>query len=318
MNIHRFTYQFTHLMRGGFVLALLLCHGARSPVQAQAAHTDKVEHNVVYGMYSGLALLMDVYRPAQPNGYGIVFIHGSGWSADLSVDARPLKDGEQTKIYGVPLVRAGYTVFAINHRAAPRFRYPAQVEDVQRAVRFIRYHAKQYGIDPARIGAVGGSSGGHLVSLLGTIDGKGDAEDPNPLNRESAKVQCVVARAAPVDLVRLSKDALTIVPLFGFGLTVGQTRSAEYKQYLEASPLTYVSADDPPFLLLHGDADKVVPFTQSEFFEAALRKADVKVKLVRVSGGGHGPTFEGATNPPDYLGEMVAWLNQHLKATPAK
>jgi len=90
------------------------------------------------------------------------------------------------------------------------------------------------------------------------------------------------------------------------------------KQYFEASPLTYVSTDDPPFLLLHGDADKVVPFNQSEIFEAALRKANVKVKLVRVNGGGHGPTFEGATNPPDYLGEMVAWLNQHLKATPTK
>jgi acetyl esterase/lipase len=302
-----------------FILALLFCCSA---AYAQATAPDlqaaTVERNVVYGMYSGLALLMDVYRPAQPNGYGIVFIHGSGWSAALSVDALPLKDGNQTKIYGTPLVKAGYTVFAINHRAAPRFRYPAQVEDVQRAVRFIRYYAKQFGIDPARIGAVGGSSGGHLVSLLGTLDGQGNPADPNPINRASAKVQCVVARAAPLDLPQLSKEALRIVPLFGFGAAPAQPKSAEQRQYVEASPVTHVSSDDPPFLLLHGDEDKVVPFNQSEIFAAALSKAQLQHKLIRIPGGGHGPTFEGATNPPDYLGEMVAWLNQHLKAAGSK
>jgi acetyl esterase/lipase len=245
----------------------------------------------------------------------VLFIHGSGWSAELGIDARPLKDGEQTKIYGEPLVKAGYTVFAINHRAAPRFRYPAQVEDVQRAVRYIRYHAKQYGIDAERIGAVGGSSGGHLVSMLGTMEGKGDPSAANPINRESAKVQCVVARAAPLDFVQMWKDigsTIGSIPLFGFGLP--QDKNAlEYKQYVEASPITYISADDPPFLLLHGDADKVVPFNQSEVFEAALRKAKVKVKLVRVAGGAHGPKFDGAVNPPDYVSEMNTWLNQNLK-----
>lgn len=299
----------------GSVIALLLLSSGFFSTKAQNGSLPKIERNVVYGMYSGLALVMDVYSPEKPNGYGVLFIHGSGWSAELSVDARPLKDGEQTKIYGEPLVKAGYTVFAINHRAAPRFRYPAQVEDVQRAVRFVRHNAKRFGINAERIGAVGGSSGGHLVSMLGTMDGKGDPTAANPINRESAKVQCVVARAAPLDFVQMWKDTgstIGSIPLFGFGLS--QNKNAlEYKQYVEASPITYISADDPPFLLLHGDADKVVPFNQSEVFEAALRKANVKVKLVRVVGGTHGPKFDGAVNPPDYLGEMVAWLNQHLK-----
>ena len=300
-----------NLMRTSLLAVLLLGSGLMLVVRAQNGSEAKIARNIVYGMYSGLALAMDVYYPEKPNGYGVVFIHGSGWSADLGLDAKPLKEGDQTKIYGEPLVKAGYTVFAINHRAAPRFRYPAQVEDVQRAVRFIRHNARQYGIDAARIGAVGGSSGGHLVSLLGTMDGRGDPDDSNPINRENAKVQCVVARAAPLDLVQMFKDTNDRIPLFGFGLPQGQ-KSVEHKQYIEASPITYVSPDDAPFLLLHGDADKTVPFNQSEIFEAALRKADVKVKLVRIVGGGHGPRFDGAVNPPDYLGEMVAWLNQYL------
>ncbi len=299
-----------YLLRGFFLT--LLCCGFIISATAQNVVAAKTERNVVYGMYSGLALTLDVYTPAQPNGYGVVFIHGSGWSAELSLDAKPLKEGDQTKIYGEPLVKAGYTVFAINHRAAPRFRYPAQVEDAQRAVRFIRYNAKRFGIDPARIGAVGGSSGGHLVGVLGTMDGKGDPDDPNPINRESAKVQCVVARAAPLDLVQMQKDTNTRISLFGFSLPQAQN-SLEHKQHIEASPITYVSADDPPFLLLHGDADKTVPFNQSEIFEAALRKANVKVKLIRIVGGGHGPKFDGAVNPPDYIGEMLAWLNLYLK-----
>ena len=166
----------------------------------RAGAEGRVERNVVFGMYSGLALLMDVYHPENPNGYGIVFISGSGWTRELGLDATPLKESGQEEIYAVPLAAAGYTVFGINHRASPRFRHPAHLEDAQRAVRFVRHHADDFGIDPERIGAMGGSSGGHLVSMLGVLDGSGAGEDSSPVNRESAKVQVVVARAAPTDL----------------------------------------------------------------------------------------------------------------------
>jgi len=281
--------------------------------QAYTAVDMRVDRNVAYGMYSGLALSMDVYYPEKPNGYGVIFIHGSGWSSDVDLDARPLKDGAQTQIYGQPLVKAGYTVFAINHRAAPRFRYPAQVEDAQRAVRFVRHYARKFGINPDRIGAVGGSSGGHLVSMLGVLDGKGVPEDKSPVNRESAKVQCVVARAAPSDLVIMGRERERVIGLFGIPLPQ-ETQASEYRQFVEASPVTHISPEDPPFLLLHGDADKTVPFHQSEVMETALLKAGVKVKLVRVPGGGHGPRFDGAQNPPDYIGEMIRWLDQNLPA----
>ena len=155
---------------------------------ASADVAPKVERNVVYGMYSGLALLLDVHRPARPNGFGIVFISGSGWQAGLDYGAAPLKE-QQIGIWGPPLLAAGYTVFAINHRAAPRFHYPAAIEDVQRAIRFVRHHARDYGIDAARLGGLGGSSGGHLIGLAAMLASPGNPADGDPVNRESAALQ---------------------------------------------------------------------------------------------------------------------------------
>jgi dipeptidyl aminopeptidase/acylaminoacyl peptidase len=149
--------------------------------------------------------------------------------------------------------------------------------------------------------------------MLGTLDGKGDPEDPDPVNRESAKPQCVVARAAPSDFL-LGDARGGVVHFVGMRPNPQQTNSIEYKTYREASPVYHVSPDDPPFLLLHGDADETVPYQHSERMEKALREAGVTVKLLRVPGGGHGPTFPGAKNPPDYLGEMVRWLDRHLRA----
>ena len=100
----------------------------------------KVERDVVYGMYSGLALLMDVYESEKPNGYAIVHATGTGWHDQLGYVATPPKASDQVTVSGGPLVEAGYTLFALNHREAPRFRHPAALEDIQRAVRFVRYH----------------------------------------------------------------------------------------------------------------------------------------------------------------------------------
>ena len=169
-------------------------------VSMTLAGAPRVESNVIYGMYSGLALLMEVYHPEKPNGYGVVFISGSGWHALQEYSAEPLSKGPQGKLYAPKLAEAGYVVFSIAHRAAPRFRYPTAVEDAQRAVRFVRHNAARFGIRAERIGVVGGSSGGHLALMLGLMDGKELADDGDAVNRESAKVQCVVARAAPADL----------------------------------------------------------------------------------------------------------------------
>jgi acetyl esterase/lipase len=278
------------------------------------------QSNVVYGMYSGLALVMDVYRPETQNGYGIVYINGSGWHSPLAYNAEPLKATPPGMPYIEAMEYSGYTVFAINHRQAPRFKYPAAIEDAQRAVRFVRHNASHWGVHADRIGACGGSSGGHLVSLLGTLPGDGDASDPDPVNRESAAVQCVVARAAPVDMLSFVTSPIgsgsSVADFIGM-LPRGEAEgpySLEHRTYQEASPLHHVSANSPPFLLIHGEQDATVPFEQSERMLLALQNAGVPADLLPIPSAGHGPNFPGAVNPPDYLGAMVRWFDEHLRA----
>lgn len=280
---------------------------------------SRIDRNIVYAMYSGLALTMDVYYPENSNGHGIIFISGSGWTRELSLDATPLTATGQENVYAAPLAEAGYTVFNVNHRAAPRFRYPAPIKDVQRAVRFIRYNAEEFGISPDRIGAMGGSSGGHLAASLGVMDGEPDINDPGPIGQVSSKVQAVVARAGAFD----QRDN-PASPLFGFRSNAAPEGSVELALLTEGSPITYVTPDDPPFLLIHGDADPVVPFERSEQMQAALQDVGVETELITVKGGGHGPRFEFNVvidgervrqlpdNPPDYIGAMIDWFDRHL------
>jgi acetyl esterase/lipase len=305
-------------------LAIGAALGAAAPAAGQAPPATSVtpptvDRNVIYGMYSGGALLLDVHRPARPNGYGIVFIAGSGWQAAPGYDATPIKE-TQINLWGPPLVAAGYTVFAINHRGAPRFHYPAAVEDVQRAVRFIRHHARDYGIDPDRLGGLGGSSGGHLIGLTATLGAPGIAGDPDPVNREPATLQAIVLRAPLVDLPKMQAVPAGLALVVSFlEVPYGDNVPSSKALWAEASPVTHVSAKTPPVLLIHGDADALVPYAQSEGMKAALEAAHVPAKLVRVRGGKHAAEF-GFPTPqpgwPDYYAEAVDWFDKYLK-TPA-
>lgn len=274
-----------------------------------------VEKHVVVGMYSGLALIMDVHHPATANGLAVIMVPGSGWQRPLAYNAPVLSESSWVPQVGTPLLARGYTLFVLNHRAAPRFQFPAPLEDVQRAVRFVRYHAEEYGIDPERIGAIGASSGGHLVHLLGVMDGLGDPQDPDPINQQSAKVQAVVAWYAPSELASIDTPggARGNALLLGVGLLGAGPNSEEVRIYHEASPITYVSADDPPTLLVHGDADGIVNFEQSVLMNAALSDAGVATRFIPVPGGGHGARLADAPNPPDYVGASIDWIEQHLR-----
>jgi acetyl esterase/lipase len=247
----------------------------------------------------------------------VVHITGSGWHTSLTPGAAQQKSSPQVNVFGMPLVRAGYTVFAVNHRTAPWHKYPAQLEDVQRAVRFIRHNAARWGVNPDRIGGVGGSSGGHLTAMLGLHDGKGDPDDPDPVNRLSAKLQCILPWAPPVDLIAMNGQYghATFSSWLGMRLMASDPKtSAQYKLYRDASPVEYVSADDPPTLIIHGDADEAVPLAQAEALVAKLRAVNVPVELVVVPGGGHGARFPGKrAGSPDYIGATVRWFDQHLK-----
>jgi dipeptidyl aminopeptidase/acylaminoacyl peptidase len=146
------------------------------------------------------------------------------------------------------------------------------------------------------------------------LDGRGDTSDPDPVNRVSAKVQTVVARAAPADLGRIkTSDGQTALSLLIGARGSENSHIEEGRRYRDASPAAFVTADDPPTLLIHGDADETVPFEQAGLMEASLTAVRVPSSVIRVPGGGHGPTFPGAQNPPDYLGAMVGWFDKHLK-----
>jgi acetyl esterase/lipase len=277
-------------------------------------------------MYSGLALLMDVYRPASPNGAAIIAIQGSGWYTAMGYDAPSIRSRTEVIDHAQRFAQAGYTVFVVSHRSTPRFHYPAQIEDVQRAVRFVRFHASVYKLEPARVGAWGSSSGGHLAELLGTMDGRGVAEDHDPVNRQSAKVRAVVTLFAPSDLpamfAKTSRPG-ALTALMGFEYLDPATRGPgsisgnefENVAYRNASPITHVTPDDPPTLMLHGDADVVVPLDQSERMEKALSAAGVKARLIKVIGGKHGGNFQfpkGDARLPDHMGEAVRWFDENL------
>ena len=318
---------------GRLTTALCVCLLVPAAVSAET----RIEKNVIYGMYSGLALLMDVHRPETPNGLGIIYVYGSGWQAPPGYGAPGLKENPGNAAWTSALLRAGYTVFAINYRAAPAFHYPAAIDDVQRAIRYIRHHATQYKIDGRRLGGVGGSSGAHLVGLAAMLAAPGLADDPDPVNREPATLQAVALRAAPLDLTQMRNGSARLpMAVFMNALPPGRPAAAppppagasaspfevanapaNLKAYTAASPLAHVAASSPPVLLLHGDADGAVPFQQSVAMEAALRAVNVPTKLVRLPGGDHGASFqiEGKPHPalPNALDEMIRWLNQYLK-----
>ena len=277
----------------------------------------RIERDVPFGMVSGGALLMDVYHPDRPNGIGILHITGSGWHSPLAANAPQQKASRQVEVFGAPLVEAGYTVFAVNHRTAPLNKYPAQLEDVERAARFIRFHAARWRIDPERIGGVGGSSGGHLTLMLGVFSAAGDPEDPDPVNRESARLQAIVPWAPPTDLVMLNGEygQGTFGSLFGMRLMERDLKSSpQFKAYRDASPVHHVSPDDPPTLLIHGDADRVVPLSHSELIAARMRAAGIAVAELVIPGGGHGALFPGKSpGAPDHAQAAVDWFDRHLR-----
>ena len=300
------------------VSAAVLLLGANPQVSWADA---RVESNVVYGMYSGLALLMDVHYPAEPNGYGIVFIPTNRFHTPLGFDWEPTKQRADREILGAEeLLAGGYTLFSINYRSAPRFRYPAALEDAQRAVRFVRHNAPDFGIDADRIGAWGSGSGGYLALLLGGLDGDGNPQDASPVNHESARVQTVAAFWPTTDFTALAQgtegDKTYMVSFLGMRIA-GNPQSEEARFYAEASPISYVSPDDPPVLLVHGDRDIIAPFSQSERFHETLVNSGVPASLIRMPGAGHGTQITTGEHPPEfYLGPTVEWFDRHLRHRP--
>ena len=211
------------------------------------------------------------------------------------------------------------------HGSQPRFTVPEIIQDMNRAVRFIRHHAKDYGIDPDRIGVYGGSAGGHLSLMLGTAGDKGDPKAKDPVDRESSRVQAVACFFPPTDFLNFGKPGKEMLhatdhqPPFRAAFDYRELDKATmlWKPITDEgrlreitrqiSPITYVTPDDPPTLIIHGDADKLVPLQQSELIVEKLKKTGVETKLVVKKGAGHG--WAGLDKD---LAQFADWFDGHL------
>ncbi len=280
------------------VLVLFLC---TAPAWAAELRVPTQE-GIVYGTADGQPLTMDYYAPkgAGPHPIAII-IHGGGYQRGTS------KSGSEAYCADF-LAPAGYAVFSINYRLAPKYPYPYMVYDVERAVRFLRHNAAQWDAQPNRIALVGGSAGGFLSNMVGLLNVPGDPAAADPVDRESARVQAVVTLFAQSSFatVPLNADVHALLdPLI--------QQKGEAAALKEASPISYVHRGDPPFLQILGDKDEYIPFSEATNLDAALRKVGVSSEIIRIPGGMHGTGgWEKLPGVPDWEVQMTEWLNKKL------
>ncbi len=267
-----------------------------APLSAGAE--TKVHADVVYGHKMGMALTFDALVPAEQNGAAVLVMVSGGWFSRWS-DPQRIASGEGRAFGAVgDLLDRGYAVFMVRHGSAPLFKVPEAVADVRRAVRYIRLNADDFGIDPDRLGVFGGSAGGHLSLMLGNASDEGNSESNDPIEQTGNRVAAVVAYFPPVDLQGITGPndrfpALDFDPAKAAGI----------------SPVLFVSEDDPPTLLIHGDQDQLVPISNSERIKAAFDEANVTSELIVIEGAAHGFRGEDGERAESAL---VAWFDEHL------
>jgi acetyl esterase/lipase len=284
-------------------LGLVLSHhlsGAQSPTQLTPAppDTSTIQQNVLFASVKGTDLHLDVYQPAgsatgaRP---AVVLIHGGGWT---SLDKGTMRG------MGKFLARSGFVGFAVDYRLLQdkQNRWPAQLDDVQRAVRWVRANAAQYNIDPNHIGAFGHSAGGQLAALLGMEDTR-DNSDP-ALAQYSSKVQAVVDVSGPSDFtVDPDREAEFLTNFLG--VSFAQNPGA----WRDASPVFHAAKDNAPFLIVHGTEDKDVPISQSQELFDKLQAAGVPASFIKVNDG---HTFQTPDARRELAVQAQSFFNRYL------
>ena len=263
------------------------------------------QDKIAYTQRHGHDLTFDIIRPKRPNGLGVILMVSGGWKSQPNA-VQPWMMA--------PLLRRGYTVFAVSHLSQPEATVMEIVEDVNRAVRFIRFHAREYGVDPDRFGVSGGSAGGHLSLMLATRGGPGTADAADPVDRMSSAVQAVAIFFPATDLLNLGDSTENLhdggppksyVKAFGPQSTNREVWSVIGR---EMSPIYHVTSNLPPVLIVHGSADRLTPLDQSERFRAAAQSVGGEVKLIVRKGKPHGwltMVFDER--------RMADWFDRHLR-----
>ena len=267
---------------------------AAGPDQHLSAPADiAAVTDIEYCTGGGKPLLMDLYRPrtnrpADNPGLApaVLWIHGGGW-----------RNGSKAQnSVAILLAQNGFVAATLNYRLSGEAPFPAAIEDSKCAVRFLRSHAAQYGIDADRIGVGGGSAGGHLAMLVGYADKNAGLEGSGGWPDASSAVRAVVSYFGPADFSvghTAFENGKGPAPLKFLGGTLEEKPDV----YRRASPVTYVTPNAPPLLMIHGDRDRTVPFDQSERMLAACKRAGVQAELVKVEGADHG--FRPASDKPN-------------------
>ncbi len=257
----------------------------------------QIIRDVQYGEADGVPLFLDVVQPLVRDAYSrpaILEIHGGGWSAGEKEIQRVLR-----------LARAGFFCVSINYRLSPQHLFPAHIHDCKAAVRWLRVHASDLGVDTDHIGVWGGSAGGHLAALLGTSYDVPELEGDSGWPDVSARVQAVVSVCGASDFSQISREHLEANPVELFGGSV-----YEHPELVQlANPIAHLRPDAPPFLLFHGDADELSPYEQSLLLRDALERVGVPVALHTAYGGKHGFTHEW----DERIDELrTAFFKEHL------
>jgi len=295
--MRRYLTSFRRILGTGLFLILCFALSAYS-----ASH--HVLRNIEYAAVDGISLLLDLYlpdpKPAEPVPL-VLWIHGGAWRA-----------GSKDTTYAPETLGGDYAVASVDYRLSDVALFPAQIHDVKAAVRFLRANADRFGIDPDRFGAWGSSAGGHLVALLGTTCGDEALEGAVGGNLDqSSCIQAVCDFYGPTDFAALldQRGENTRRPMPEDHLIGGSVEDLTELAEL-ASPIAHVSADDPPFLIMHGSDDGTVPVEQSIALDVALREAGVDSTLIVIEGAGH-------SIPKTERGPVVAFFDRWLRAEPA-
>jgi acetyl esterase/lipase len=274
--------------------------------QAETVPHSTLERDLVYRTVNGETLTLNLYRPDNISGAlpVVVWIHGGGWSA-----------GRKEHCPAVMLLRDDYAIASIDYRLTGTAPFPAQIEDCKAAVQWLRANAATYHLDADRIGAWGHSAGGHLAALLGTSGDVKDWQGSGDNSQFSSRVQAVCDVSGPTDLPHMyeevsgTSEARNLKAAEAIEALVGGPVEQNKANALAASPIHYVSKDDPPFLIIQGGDDATVPVGQSQEFAQALKAAGVDTVLEIARGRGHGlggPRFEPM---------IKAFFDKHLKGS---
>lgn len=293
-------------MKQSILLALLLSFAPSGLSDEITLVGYKRTEDIIYSRKSGTALTMDAFEPEKKNGAAIVFMVSGGFVSS--------HDAVSPRMYHAFLER-GYTVFAVVHACQPKFQIPEIQQDIHRAIRFIRHNAARWGIDTNRFGITGGSAGGHLSLVMGTQGGPGNPSAKDLVDRASSAVQAVACFFPPTDFenwsapgdnqVGIGKVGTQFKGAFGPRSDTPEGRAQLGK---EISPLNFVSSTTVPTLIVHGDADKLVPIYQAQIFEKKCRQAGATCKLITRPGADH-----GWKDLEKDLVLFADWFDEHLR-----